>query len=151
MEDFQLIQNYLALEHIKKHLYSELMEIVDYTKFNYSIDFINSEFYTIDAELNAKEYIPSFHYLIEGNENSKEEFYSKQALKVTSMLRPKRSDVKSYLNILSLMDCKKVFFQPFYVGGSTSLSLFKPAEGGGIIVRIGDVKPSDITNIIDIT
>lgn len=147
MQESKLISELLTKSYVIEALYAELKQIFDYTKLSFGVGFVSSEYYTISDGLTATAYEPNHHYVIEGNMKSREPIIAPYALRVTSMLRPRRLDVENYFKILGAMGCQKIFFQPFLNDFGDGLILFKPTEGGGVIARIGDVKEADLYKI----
>lgn len=148
MEDAYVIAQLLMNEAVVDNLYKELASAVDYKSLPYEIGFIPSEYYQISHELKAKPYFPESKFLIEDNLESTELVIPKGVLRITPMLRPRKDTIESYLRLLGTMGVRKVYFQPFYDHNNVyKLTLFgKPMKGGGVIVRIGDVKQYDIPN-----
>jgi len=128
----------------REKLMVELTEVIDINNVNFPIDFVSTEYYTIDENFKPEAYTPEHHYLIEGNNDSREIIIPKNVYRITSMLRPQRKSMMAYFKLLEQLGCRKVFIQPF-VTMNGDLRIFKPSsQGGGVIIRIGDIKRSEL-------
>lgn len=149
MNETDKIANLLQSKTIIDNLYGQLSEILDYNKLPYEIGFIPSEYYQFNKELKAAPYTPKYKYLIEGVPKSKEVDLPANIMRVTTMLRPTRASLKRYFETLSMFGVLKVYIQPFLDGYTSNLSIFNEHIQGGVIVRIGDIKQSDLGKAVE--